>query len=88
MQPKTHRSPPPSSTGLHSAKRSALWVVGPLAIAILVTPVLTLAGAATGWIAAAWLVAAIWAIAASFVQGLWLGLRHGDWFSFSNCELP
>ena len=88
MQPTAHRSPLPRSTGLHSAKRSALWVVGPLATAILLTPFLTLAGAATDWIAAAWLAAMLWAIAASFVEALRQGLRHGDWSAFFCWELP
>ena len=70
------------------AVRSTLWVVGTLAMALLVTPVLAFAGAGSDWVAFIWLVAALWAIAASFVQALWQGLRHGDWSAFSYCELP
>ena len=71
-----------------TAVRRTLWVVGPLSMAVLVTPVLALAGAGPDWVAFIWLVAVLWAIVASFVQALWQGLRHGDWSEFSYCELP
>ena len=34
------------------------------------------------------LAAVFWTIAASFVQALRQGLRHGDWSAFSGCEPP
>ena len=73
--------------------RGVAWILGAPALAIVVTFVLALTGAApdesgTDWIGAAWLAAVIWTIAASFVQALWQGLRHGDWSAFTCCDLP
>ena len=68
--------------------RSSLWVLGPLAIAIAVSLVLGLAGAAADWMGAVWLAAVLWTIAASFVQALRQGFCHGDWSAFSDCEPP
>ena len=79
-----HRGTPVRS----SAARSALWVLGPLAIAIAVSLVLGLAGAAADWMGAVWLAAVLWTIAASFAQALRQGLCHGDWSAFSDCEPP
>ena len=71
-----------------SAVRSTLRVLGPLVIAVPISLVLGLAGAAADWMGAVWLAAVFWAIAASFVQALRQGLRHGDWSAFSDCEPP
>ena len=68
--------------------RDALWVLGPLAMAVPVTLVLALAGAASDWVGATWLAAVLWTIAASFVRALSQGLREGDWSAFAGCELP
>ncbi len=88
MKPTTHIGPLPAPNGCRAAARSALWVLGPLAVAVALSLVLTLAGAATHWMGAAWLAAVLWAIAASFVQAMWQGLRHGDWSAFTCCDLP
>ena len=53
-----------------------------------VTLLLVLVGATSDWVGAAWLVAILWAIAASFVQALLQGLRRGDWSAFAGCDLP
>ena len=71
-----------------TAVRSTLWVLGPLAMAVPLSLVLVLAGAGGDWIGAVWLAAVLWAIAASFVQALWPGLRHGDWSAFVYVEVP
>ena len=71
-----------------AAVRRALWVVGPVAVAVPVSVVLVLARAGGDWIGAVWLAAVLWAIGASFVQALWRGLRHGDWAAFASCDLP
>ena len=68
----------------------AAWILGAPALAIVATFVLALAAAApdesgADWIGAAWLAAVLWTIAASFVQALWQGLRHGDWSAFTSC---
>ena len=75
-------------TARRTAARRALWVLGPLATAVPVTPVLLLAGAGADWAAALWFAAVLWAIAASFVQAFWQGLRHRDWSGFSGREQP
>lgn len=71
-----------------TATRRALWAVGPVAVAVPLSVALALAGAGADWIGAVWIAAVLWAIAASFVQALWQGLRHGDWSAFASCELP
>ena len=63
-------------------------MLGPLAAALPVTPVLMLVGAGADWTAALWFAAVLWAIAASFVQALWQGLCQEDWSAFSGCEPP
>ena len=73
--------------------RGAAWILGAPTLAIVATFVLALADAApdesgADWIGAAWLAAVLWTIAASFVQALWQGLRHGDWSAFTCCDLP
>ena len=93
MKPTQHISAPPGPNGspsaaLSPAVRSTLWVLGPLAIAVPVSVVLVLAGAGADWIGALWLAAVLWTIAASFVQALWQGLRHGDWSAFTYVEVP
>ncbi|MDE0001401.1 MAG: hypothetical protein OXQ29_01730 [Rhodospirillaceae bacterium] len=76
------------SSARSAPAHSALWVLGPLAMAVPVTLVLVLAGATSDWVGAAWLVAVLWTVAASFVQALSQGLRQGDWSSFAGYELP
>ena len=66
----------------------ATWVLGPLVLAVPLSLVLALAGAAADGIGAVWLAAVLWAIAASFVQALRQGLRHGDWSAFTCAEVP
>ncbi|MDE0003975.1 MAG: hypothetical protein OXQ29_14890 [Rhodospirillaceae bacterium] len=76
------------SSARSAPAHSALWVLGPLAVTVPVTLALMLAGAASDWVGAAWLVAVLWTIAASFVQALSQGLRQGDWSTFACFELP
>ena len=85
MKPTRHNSASPAAPGF-AVRRT--WVLGPLAIAVPVSLVLALAGAGSDWIGAVWLAAVLWAIAASFVQALWQGLRHGDWSAFTSCDSP
>ena len=93
MKRTRHNSPPPGSIGSRAAVRrtavrSTLWVLGPLAMAVPVSLVLALAGAGGDWTGALWFAAVLWTIAASFVQALWPGLRHGDWSAFVYVEVP
>ena len=57
-------------------------------MAVPVTLVLVLAGTAPDWVGAVWMVAVLWTVAASFVQALLSGLRHGDWSAFACEALP
>ena len=77
-----------STASRKSAARRALWVLGPVAVAVPESIVLGLAGAGGEGIGAVWLFGGLWAIAASLVQALWQGLRHGDWSAFAYCDLP
>ena len=71
-----------------NATPGAMWILGAPALALLATPTLMLAGAGLDWLRAIWLAAAIWTVTASFVQSLWMGLRHGDWSAFDCKTLP
>ena len=88
--PGTNASPPAAySTAAYStAVCNTLWVIGPVAVAVPVSPVLLLAGAGAEGIGAVWLTAVLFAIGASFVQALWQGIRHGDWSAFTYCDPP
>ena len=85
MKPTRNNGASPAAPG-PAVRRT--WVLGPLAIAVPVSFVLAPAGAGSDWIGAVWLAAVLWAIAASFVQALWQGLRHRDWSAFTSCDLP
>ena len=71
-----------------TAARRAMWVVGPMAVAIPVSFVLAFAGAGGEGIGAVWLFGGLWAIAASFVQALWQGFRRRDRSAFAYCDPP
>ena len=66
--------------------RGAWWILGAPALALAATLVLVVAGAPGDWIGAIWLFAVLWTIAASLVQALRAGVRHGDWSAFTSCE--
>ena len=85
MKPTRNNSASPAAPGT-AVRRT--WVLGPLAIAVPLSFVLALAGAGSDWIGAVWLAAVLWAIAVSFVQALWQGLRHRDWTAFTSFDLP
>jgi len=70
------------------ATPGAVWILGAPTLALAATAALILAGFGPDWIRAVWLAAAIWTVAASFVQALWNGLRHGDWTAFACEALP
>ena len=86
MNATVHRnSPPPATRGASTrdtAARSAWWVLGTPALALAATLMLFAAGARSDWIGALWLAAVLWTVAASLVQSVWAGLRHGDWSAF------
>ena len=70
------------------AARGAWWTLGAPALALVSTLVFVVASAPGDWIGAIWLVAVLWTVAASLVQALRAGLRHGDWSAFHDCALP
>jgi len=59
-------------------------VLGPLALAVLVT----LLGAEAPIAAPLWLAAIAWTVLASFAGALLRGFRHGDWFAFRGHRFP
>ena len=71
-----------------NAARSALWILGAPALALVATPAFVLAGTGPDCVSAVWLASVIWMFAASLVQALWKGLRHGDWSAFTCGALP
>ena len=73
---------------LDAPSSGALWILGAPALALAATFALVLAGAPGDWIGAVWLAAVLWTIAASLVQALWAGFRHGDWSAFTCAERP
>ena len=87
MNTNPHDSPPPPATR-NPAVRSTWRVLGAPALALAATLVLAVTGAPGDWIGAIWLAAVLWTIAASLVQALWAGFRHGDWSAFFCADLP
>ena len=92
MNASPHRSPPPPVVRGAGERprpaRGAGWILGAPALALAATSVLAISGAPGDWIGAVWLVAVLWTIAASLVQALWAGVRHGDWSAFDCAESP
>lgn len=95
MTANRHHSPPPNPASSPSEVRNtavrsttAWWILGASVLALLATIALMLAGDPGNWIGAIWLVAVLWTIAATLVQALWAGIRHGDWSAFSGGALP
>lgn len=76
--------PPPGS----NAVRCTRWILAAPALALASTLLLVVARAPGDWIGAIWLVAVLWTVAATLVQALWAGLRHGDWSAFACADLP
>ena len=92
MNASPHRSPPPpvvrSAGERPRPARGAAWILGAPAFALAATLVLAISGAPGDWIGAVWLVAVLFTIAATFVQALWAGIRHGDWSAFACADRP
>ena len=82
-----HGNPVARRCAVRSTAVRRTWVLGPLVLAVPLSLVLALAGAAADGIGALWLAAVLWAIAASFVQALRQGVRHGDRSAFTSCDL-
>ena len=77
---------PPPSGGL--TWRDRAFVLGGLAIAIVLTPALLALGADAEVLGATWALAVAWTAAAA-VAGAWLrGLRHGDWSAWRGGPAP
>lgn len=65
-----------------------LFVLGPLALAALVTAAALGTGAGAAYIGPLWLAAVAWTVPASLTMALRRGLRHRDWSAFGRHELP
>ena len=87
MNAARHPNSPPPSAG-STAVRSTWWILAAPALALASTLVFVVAGTPGDWIGAIWLVAVLWTIAATLVQALWAGFRHGDWSAFACTDSP
>ena len=72
----------------HAGRRREFVVLSGFAAALAGTPVLSVLGAGTDAVALTWIAAVGWTVAASLVQALEDGIRHGDWSSFVCGEIP
>ena len=79
---------PPAHSAVHRTRaiRDAAVVLGGLAIAVAVTPVLCVIPAGAGLIAPLWIAAVLWTVLASLAQALWQGVTYGDWSAFWACD--
>ena len=68
-EPPVHRA---------GAIREAAVVLGGLAVALALTPVLYLLPAGAGLIGPLWLLAILWSVLASLARALWQGVSRGD----------
>ena len=66
--------------------RDAAVVLGGLAIALALTPVLCVIPAGAGLVGPLWLLAILWTVLASLVQAVWQGVSRGDWSAFAACD--
>ena len=64
----------------------AAVVLGGLAIALALTPVLCVVPAGADHIGSLWLLAILWTVLASLAQALWQGVSRGDWSAFAACD--
>ena len=87
MQP-TDTGNPPADSSVHRtpATRDAAVVLGGLAIALALTPLLCVIPASAVLIAPFWLLAVLWAVLASLAQAVWQGVSRGDWSAFGTCD--
>ena len=81
---------PPAHSPVYRPRvtRDAAVVLGGLAIALALTPVLCVIPAGAGLIGPLWLLAILWTVFASLAQAVWQGVSRGDWSAFSDCEPP
>ena len=87
MQP-TDTGEPPAHSPVHRSRviRDAAVVLGGLAIALALTPVLCVIPAGASLIGPLWLLAILWTVLASLAQALWQGVSRGDWSAFGACD--
>ena len=62
--------------------RDAAVLLGGLAIALALTPVLFVVPAGAEHIGSLWLPAVLWTVLASLAQAVWQGVSRGDWSAF------
>lgn len=77
-----------AASARHAERRRAFVVLSGFAAALAGTPVLAVLGAGTDAIALIWIAAVGWTVAASLVQALGDGIRHGDGSAFACGEIP
>ena len=79
--------PTPPPPGGPTARDRAL-VLGGLALAAVLTPVLLALGADAETLQALWILAVVWTIGAAVAGALLRGLRHGDWRAWRGGPAP
>ena len=77
---------PPSPGGL--TWRDRAFVLGGLAFAFVLTPVLLALGADAETFQALWMLAVLWTVLAAVAGALMKGLRHGDWSAWRGGPAP
>ena len=78
-------TPPPSGA---RPWRDRAFVLGGLALALVLTPALLAVGADAETLQALWMLAVVWTIGAALAGALLRGLRHGDWSAWRGGPAP
>ena len=87
IQP-TDTGDPPAHSPVHRIRAvlDAAVVLGGLAVALALTPVLCVVPAGAGLIGPLWFLAVLWTVLASLAQAVWQGVSRGDWSAFAACD--
>ena len=81
-------SPTPAPPPRGPTRRDRALVLGGLALAFVLTPVLLAIGADAECIQALWALAVLWTVVAALAGALLRGLRHGDWSAWRADPAP
>ena len=77
-------TPPPGGP----TARDRLLVLGGLAVALVLTPVLLALGAGAETLQALWMLAVLWTVIVAIAGALLKGFRHGDWRAWRGGPAP
>ena len=68
--------------------RVRAFVLGGLALALVVTVFSLATGTGVRFLGGVWFWATVWTVLAAFACSLWRGFRHRDWSAFGRYDLP